>query len=106
MDKSTAEKQPLTLDELRARREEILELAARHGAGNVRVFGSVVRGEAEPDSDIDFLIDIVDMSRFSWGGGGLLVDLQELLGRKVDVTTEKSLHWYIKDRILEEAMPL
>jgi predicted nucleotidyltransferase len=103
MDKSTAEKQPLTLDELRAHREEILAIAARHGAGNVRVFGSVVRGEAEQDSDVDFLIDIVDMSRFSWAGGGLLMDLQELLGREVDVTTEKSLHWYIKDRILEEA---
>lgn len=106
MDKSTAEKQPLTLDELRARRDEILEIAARHGAGNVRVFGSVVRGEAEPDSDVDFLIDVVDMSRFSWAGGGLLMDLQELLGREVDVTTEKSLHWYIKDRILKEAMPI
>jgi predicted nucleotidyltransferase len=106
MDKSTVEKQPLTLDDLRARRNEILEIAARHGAGNVRVFGSVVRGEAGLDSDVDFLIDIVDMSRFSWAGGGLLMDVQELLGCKVDVTTEKSLHWFIKDRILEEAVPL
>jgi uncharacterized protein len=71
----------------------------------VRVFGPVVRGEAERDSDVDFLIDIVDMSRYSWGGG-LLMDLQELLGCNVDLTTEQSLHWYIKDRILEEALPL
>ena len=106
MDEKTRTEQPLTLQSLRAKRVEILEIAARHGAGNVRVFGSVVRGEAEPDSDVDFLVDIVDLSRFSWGGGGLLMDLQQLLGREVDVTTENALHWYIKDQILEEAMPL
>ncbi|MBZ0302139.1 MAG: nucleotidyltransferase family protein [Anaerolineae bacterium] len=106
MTDQTLEQKPLTLADLRARRREILEIAARHGAGNVRVFGSVVRGEAEADSDVDFLIDIVDMSRFSWGGGGLIMDLQELLGRAVDVTTEKSLHWYLKERILKEAVPL
>jgi uncharacterized protein len=106
MKTNTTTRQPLTLEDLRAMRHEILEIAARHGAGNVRVFGSVVRGETQSDSDVDFLIDIVDMSRFSWGGGGLLMDLQDLLGRQVDIATEKSLHWYIKDRILEEAVAL
>ncbi len=102
----TAEKPPLTLEDLRARRNAILEIAARHGAGNVRVFGSVARADAGQDSDVDFLIDIVDPSRFAWGGGGLLMDLRELLGRDVDLTTENALHWYIKDRILREAVPL
>ena len=106
MDEKWHTKEPLTLESLRAKRAEILEIAARHGAGNVRVFGSLVRGEAEPDSDVDFLVDIVDLSRFSWGGGGLLMDLQELLGREVDITTEKALHWYLRDQVLEEATPL
>jgi len=93
------------LDDLRAKRDAILALAAKHGAGNVRVFGSVVRGEAGPESDVDFLIDVVDWSRFTWGGG-LLMDLQDLLGCEVDVETEKGLHRYIRDNVLKEAVPL
>lgn len=96
----------MKLDDLRARRDEILDLAAKYGAGNVRVFGSVVRGEAGPESDVDFLIDVVDWSRFTWGGGGLLMDLQDLLDCDVDLVTEKDLHWYIRDRVLKEAVPL
>ncbi len=106
MTERTSARQPLTLEDLRKKRGEILEIAAQYGAGNVRVFGSVVRGSAVADSDIDFLIDIVDMSRFAWGGGGLLMDLQKLLGREVDITTEKALHWYLRDQVLEEATPL
>jgi len=90
---------------LKDKREEILLLAASHGARNVRVFGSVARGDARPDSDVDFLIAAgPDCS--SWFPGGLLVDLEKLLGRKVDLVTEKGLHWYIRDRVLREAVPL
>ncbi|MBI5669605.1 MAG: nucleotidyltransferase family protein [Chloroflexi bacterium] len=96
----------MNLNELRKKRNEILALAEKHGAGNVRVFGSVARGEAGPGSDVDFLIDVVDWSRFEWGGGGLLMDLQDLLGCEVDLLTEKAIHWYIRDRVLEEAVPL
>ena len=91
---------------LQQKREEILKIAAKHGAYNVRVFGSVARGEATPTSDIDFLIDY-DLSKTSpWFPGGLLADLEDLLGHKVDIVTEKSLHQLIRDRILNEAVPL
>ena len=68
---------------LRSRQSEILCIAAKHGAGNVRVFGSVARGEARPGSDIDLLIDIVGPTS-SWFPGGLLNDLERALGRRVD----------------------
>jgi predicted nucleotidyltransferase len=86
-------------------RDQILALAAKRGAFNVRVFGSVARGEANPDSDVDFLVDMED-GRSLFDLGGLLYDLQELLQRKVDVVTEAGLHWYIKDRVIKEAKPL
>jgi hypothetical protein len=86
-------------------REQILALAAKYGAFNIRVFGSVARGEAKPDSDVDFLVDMED-GRSLFDLGGLLYDLQNLLQRKVDVVTEAGLHWYIKDRIIKEAKPL
>lgn len=96
----------LTLDTLRAeRRDEILRLAKRRGAHDVRVFGSVARGEANDSSDLDLLV--------SWQPGRSLLDharlvqdLQELLGVKVHVGTEKSLHWCARERILREATPL
>ena len=87
------------------KKDEILRIAACHGAGNVRVFGSVATGTAEADSDIDFLVDL-EQNRSLLDLGGLLMDLQDLLGRKVDVVTEKGLHWYIRDRVLNEARPL
>lgn len=72
----------------------------------MRVFGSVARGEETPTSDIDFLIDY-DLSKTSpWFPGGLLMDLQDLLGRKVDIVTENGLHHLIRDRVLSEAVPL
>jgi len=86
-------------------RQEILRLAARHGARNVRVFGSAMRGETGPDSDLDLLVDL-DPDRSLLDLGALLMDLQDLLGRKVDLVTEKALHWYIRDRVLSEATPL
>jgi len=90
---------------LQDKREEILQLAARHGARNLRVFGSVARGEARPESDVDFLVEL-EPGRTLFDLGGLLMDLQDLLGRSVDVVTEKGLHWYIRDRVLKEAVPL
>jgi predicted nucleotidyltransferase len=87
------------------RREEILRLAAKHGATNVRVFGSVARGEAGPDSDVDLLVDL-GPKQSPWFPGGLLADLEDLLGRRIHIVTEKGLHWYIRDRVLQEAVPL
>ncbi|OGQ04608.1 MAG: nucleotidyltransferase [Deltaproteobacteria bacterium RIFCSPLOWO2_01_44_7] len=90
---------------IKAKREEILRIAARHGARNVRFFGSVARGEARTGSDIDFLVEM-EKGRSLLDHVALWQDLEELLGCKVDVVTEKSLHWYIRDRILKEALPL
>ena len=90
---------------LTRRRDDILRIAARHGARNVRVFGSVARGDAGTESDIDFLVDM-DPSRSLVDRGLLLMDLQELLGRKVDVVTPDSLYWLIRRRVLREARPL
>ncbi len=87
------------------KRETILQIARRHGATNVRVFGSVTRGETRPDSDVDFLVDL-DEGRSLLDLGGLLMDLQELLGCPVDVVTEKSLRPRIRERVLREAIRL
>jgi predicted nucleotidyltransferase len=90
---------------LRDRREEIIRTAARHGARNLRVFGSVARNEAAEDSDVDLLVDL-EPGRSLLDLGGLLADLQDLLGCRVDVVTEKGLRERIRDRVLEEARPL
>jgi hypothetical protein len=88
---------------LGSKRDEILRIAARHGVTSIRVFGSVARGEAGPESDVDFLVEIGD--RVSpWFPAGLILDLEDLLGREVDVATTNGLHWYLKDRILAEAV--
>ena len=90
---------------VREKKEDILRLAARHGAYNVRIFGSAARGKAGPGSDVDFLID-VGPGRTPWFPGGLIADLEDLLDCRVDIVTEKALHWYIRDRVLQEAVPL
>jgi hypothetical protein len=87
------------------RREEILAIAARHGARTVRVFGSVVRGEETPASDLDLLVEF-EPGRSLLDHIALAQDLKDLLGREVDVVTEGGLHWYIRDRICREAVPL
>ncbi len=87
------------------KREAILALAAKYGASNVRVFGSVAEGEADEGSDVDFLVDM-EPGRSLFDVGGLLMDLQELLGRKVDVVTEAGLHWYIRERVIQQAKPI
>jgi hypothetical protein len=90
---------------VRAAREDILRLAERHGAYNVRVFGSVARGDASADSDIDLLVDMLP-GRSLFDLGGLWWDLNELLGVHVDVVTEQGLRPRIRQRVLHEAMPL
>jgi uncharacterized protein len=85
------------------RRAEILLIAARHGAYNLRLFGSVARGEANPSSDIDILVDM-EPGRSLFDLGGMAADLQELLGVEVDAVTENSLHWYIHDQVIAEAV--
>jgi uncharacterized protein len=96
----------MLLDTLREQRSQILEIAAKHGAFNVRVFGSVVRGEETAESDIDFLIDYDLKQVTPWFPVGLIHDLKDLLGREVDVVIASSLHYYIKDRVLAEAKSL
>jgi len=91
---------------LEEKRDSILEIAAKHGAFNVRVFGSVVRGEDTPESDIDFLVDYDPQKTTPWFPGGLLMDLQDLLGRRVDVLTDDGISALLKERILAEAQPL
>jgi predicted nucleotidyltransferase len=90
---------------VRTRRDEILRIAAEHGARNLRVFGSVARGDAGPESDLDILVDLED-GRSLFDMGGLLMDLQDLLGCKVDVVTERGLRDRIRARVLREAVPL
>jgi predicted nucleotidyltransferase len=86
-------------------REEIKQLAANHGAYNIRVFGSVARHEELPDSDIDVLVDLApDRSLFDLGG--LAIELQNLLGCRVDVVTEGGLRPRIRERVLRDALPL
>lgn len=86
-------------------RKAILRIAAAHGAGNVRVFGSRARGDATKDSDADFLVDIVGPLT-PWWPGGLISDLQDLLGHRIDVATENELDEEIRDEVLREAVAL
>ena len=95
----------VTAEIIRDKKEQILALAARHGASNLRVFGSFANGTADENSDIDILVDL-EKGRSLFDLGGLLMDLQQLLNRKVDVVTENGLHWYIKERVLREAKPI
>lgn len=96
---------PLSLDELRQRRETILLLAQRHGARDVRVFGSVARGDAAEGSDVDFLVTM-EPGRSLFDLGGLLMDLRDLLGGPVDVVTPTGLGARVRARVLREAVPL
>ena len=96
----------MTLEQLlHEKRHEIKRIAEKHGAFNVRVFGSAARGDAGPSSDIDLLID-AGPSTSSWFPAGLILDLEELLGCRVQVITEKGLNPYIRDHVLCEAKPL
>lgn len=87
------------------KRDAILALAARHGASNVRIFGSVAEGKADDASDVDFLVDM-EPGRSLLDLGGLLMDLQDLLGRKVDVVTEAGLRDRIRQSVQKQAVRL
>ena len=87
------------------KRDEIRRIAAKHGALNVRVFGSVARDEAGPESDVDLLVDVGPITS-SWFPAGLVLELEELLGRRVEVTTERALSPYIREQVLEEVVGL
>lgn len=90
---------------VKTKREEIRRIAARHGAINVRLFGSVARGEAKPESDVDLLVDVTTQTS-SWFPVGLVLDLEELLGRRVEVITERALNKDLREIVLREAIPL
>lgn len=95
----------LDLDQLRQRRDEILKVAAKHGAKDVRVFGSVARDEARADSDVDLLVDFVPGSSLL-DLVGFEQELEELLGCHVDVVSDGGISPYMEDRILAEAVEL
>jgi predicted nucleotidyltransferase len=96
----------MALEEIvQQKRDEIIAIAAKHGAYHVRIFGSVARGESGPDSDVDFLIDM-DGNRSLLDMSGLWLELEELLGRKVNIAEPDAVHWYIRDRVIAEAKPL
>jgi len=90
---------------LRSKRKEILRIAARHGAYNVRVFGSIVRGEADAKSDVDLLVDL-EPGRSLLDHAALMLELEEVLGCKVDIATERGLRERKREAILQEAVLL
>ncbi|NJN20676.1 MAG: nucleotidyltransferase family protein [Leptolyngbya sp. RL_3_1] len=93
------------LEQLRAKRSDIMSIATEHGASNIRVFGSVARGEANEQSDIDLLVDL-EPGRSLLDHIGLMQDLEDLLGRSVDVVEPSALHKLIREQVLEEAIAL
>lgn len=88
-----------------SKREEILRIAAGHGARDVRVFGSVARGEADDASDIDFLV-VMEPGRSLLDLGGLQAELEVLLGRPVDIVTVRGLKARVRDAVLRDAVPV
>lgn len=95
----------MNINELKEKRNEIYHIASKHGAKHIRIFGSVVTGQARPDSDVDFLVDIAP-GKSLFDLGGLLMDLRNLLGCEVDVVTENGLKSRLRHRVLEEAVQL
>ncbi len=90
---------------LKENRAAILDTAKRHGARNVRIFGSVARGDYDEKSDLDFLVEM-EPGRSLLDHASLLLDLESLLGRKVDVVSEKGIKARMRERVLREARPL
>jgi predicted nucleotidyltransferase len=95
----------MRLFDLRENRCEILEIAAKYGASNVRIFGSVARNEADPSSDIDVLVDL-EPGRTLLDHAGLMLDLEQLLDCKVDIAVDGDLLERVRERVLAEAVPL
>lgn len=90
---------------LRDKRERVLQIAARHGAHHVRVIGSVARGEDNPESDVDFLVDL-DSERSLMDHSALMIELEAFLGRKVDVATDRGMRPRIRESVMRDAVPL
>jgi len=90
---------------IQEKRHDILQMATEHGERNVRIFGSVARGDAGAESDVDILVKM-DQGRSLLDLSALVMDLRDLLGRKVDVVSEDGLYWLLRRRILREAKPL
>ena len=88
-----------------SKREEILALAAKHKARHVRLFGSAARGDERPDSDVDFLVEFEPGARLM-DRLRMMVELEDLLGRRVDVIREDTVHWLIKGQVLREAIAI
>jgi hypothetical protein len=95
----------ITLEELRRQKDRIVALAERHGAHNLRVFGSVARGQANPESDVDLVVDF-ERGRSLMDHGELMMDLEEVLGCRVDVVSERGLRDRFRARVLADAVPL
>jgi predicted nucleotidyltransferase len=94
-----------SIEDLQRNRESILMITSRHGAYDVRVFGSIARGEERPDSDVDLLVKRAEATS-SWFPAGLVIDLEALLGHRVEVVTEKGLSPYLRETVMREAVPL
>lgn len=92
-------------DRLKRRRDEVLAIAEAHGARNVRVLGSVARGGERDERDLDLLVEM-EPGRSLLDMGRLLINLQDLLGCRVQIAEPEGLHWYVKKKVLEEAVPL
>jgi len=94
-----------TFDVLKNKREEVFEVAKKHGVTSIRVFGSVVRGEETGDSDIDILVT-TGPNTSPWFPAGLILDLESLLGRPIDIVTESGLNPLLREEVLSEAVAL
>lgn len=102
---ATSANYPKSIDTLDGHREAMQQAAERYGATNLRVFGSVARGEADADSDFDILVDL-EPGRSLFDLGGLLMELREILNSDVDVVTEQGLRERIRERVISEAVAL
>ena len=96
----------MTIEEsVKTKREEIRRIAEQHGATNIRLFGSVARGKANSESDVDLLVDVTSQTS-SWFPIGLILDLEKLLGRRVEIVTERALNKDLYEKVLREVIPL
>ncbi len=94
-----------SLHQLKRQREQILDIALKHSASDVRVFGSVARGEDTPSSDIDFLVNLAAKPS-PWFPAGMTSDLEKLLGRRVEIVTQRGLNPHLRKYVLKEAIPI